>query len=129
MVDTPPFVGIQGARLPVIPEGVLLPVRIELAEHVLESPRHCSRIRFSGRLVVADVLQMLFGTKDIHGARRHVHIAAPDGRIGRREVCPKIPEEAGEPSELVLILRGVDLEALGDIRVDNGRRWAGALEK
>src|SRR6185295_5160975 len=104
MVYAPAFIRLQRTRRPVIPECILLSVRIEFHKHVLKSPRQRALIRPPRILVIADVPEMLFGAVHIQWSRGHVHIAAPDGWFVRQHMLFEILAQTIVPSKLVLIL-------------------------
>src|SRR6266508_5567919 len=78
VVDAPAFVGLQRARLAVVPDSVLLAAGMELAKDVLKSPRKRFLIDASRVFVKADMLEMCIRAMDVHRFRRHVHVSAPD---------------------------------------------------
>ena len=91
LVDAPALVRLHGAGLPIIPEGVLLAIRMELAEDVCKAPRDRLLVCAADRFVETDMGEVLFGVMDIQRLRRHVQVPAPDRRLGWGQV----PREVG----------------------------------
>ena len=55
----------------------------------------------------------------VNGGRGYVHVPAPDGWLLGREVFLEVLAQPLEPFELVLVLRRINLESLGDVGVDD----------
>ena len=101
VIDPPALVLLDRTRTQIIPERVLQPVRMEMAEYVHESPRSRLLVRLSYRLMKAHVPQMLLRAVNIDRFRRDIHVAAPESGLVGIEMLREVAAQPSVPLQLV----------------------------
>src|SRR5688572_5190942 len=97
-----------------MPDRVLQLIGMQMPEYIGEAPGCRFLVSLPYRLVKARVAQMLFGTVHVERFRRHIRIAAPDGRLVGRQMLREVTPEARVPLQLVRVFRGVNFETVRD---------------
>src|SRR5579875_972953 len=116
MVDAPPPV-MRKSVPKIVPVGILHPVGVQLAEHVLKSPAGRVTVSLTRVDVEIRIVDAAIGMVNIDWLRRYVQIAEPNGRFCRIEVFGEIAAYAVKPFQLENVSVSTDSEPLRDIGV------------